>query len=56
LAVPGWGKRGGVLHSYYWDLASQVFYMLYLYTKNAQGDMTPTQVKVQARPVGEEFT
>ena len=55
-AAPGRGKRGGVRLIYYWEPASQTFYMLYLYAKNEQGDLTAAQLKVLARLVREEFT
>ncbi len=54
-AAPGRGKRGGVRLIYYWEPASQTFYMLYLYAKNEQGDLTPGQLKVLAKLVREEF-
>ena len=40
----------------YWESASQTFYMLYLYAKNEQGDLTAAQLKVLARLVREELT
>lgn len=53
--VPGRGKRGGVRLIYYWEPESQTFYMLYLYAKNEQGDLTSGQLKVLAKLVREEF-
>jgi hypothetical protein len=55
-AVPGRGKRGGIRLIYYWEPASQTFYMLYLYAKNEQGDLTAAQIKVLARLVREELS
>ena len=55
-SVPGRGKRGGVRLIYYWDSTGQTFYLVYLYAKNEQGDLTATQLKVLARLVREEFT
>ncbi|MGE0644560.1 MAG: type II toxin-antitoxin system RelE/ParE family toxin [Nitrospira sp.] len=55
-AVPGRGKRGGVRLIYYWEPVNQTFYMLYLYAKNEQEDLTFEQLKVLARLVREEFT
>lgn len=55
-AAPGRGKRGGVRLIYYWEPASQTLYMLYLYAKNEQGDLTATQLKALAKLVREEFT
>lgn len=55
-AAPGRGKRGGVRLIYHWNPTSQTFYMLYLYAKNEQGDLTAAQLKALARLVREEFT
>ena len=55
-AASGRGKRGGVRLIYYWEPTSQTFYMLYLYAKNEQGDLTAAQLKVLAKLVREEFT
>lgn len=52
----GRGKRGGLRLIYYWNQASHTFYMLYLYAKNEQSDLTAAQVKTLARLVREEFT
>jgi hypothetical protein len=49
------GKRGGARVIYHWDKPTQTFYMLYAYTKQEQGDLTPQQVKVLRRLVREEF-
>lgn len=54
-AVPGRGKRSGLRVIYYWVPDEEVFYMLYAYAKNEQGDLTPAQVRVLARLVREEF-
>jgi hypothetical protein len=51
----GRGKRGGVRLIYYWEPIGQTFYMLYLYAKNQQGDLTAAQIKVLAKLVREEF-
>ncbi len=51
----GRGKRGGVRVIYYWAVDENVCYLAYLYAKNAQGDLTPTQLRVLARVVREEF-
>src|SRR3990172_4570791 len=53
--LAGRGKRGGARVIYYWDAATATFYMLYAYTKQEQGDLTPQQVKVLRRLVREEF-
>jgi len=49
------GKRGGVRLIYYWEPKTETFYMLYLYAKNEQGDLTSAQLKVLAKLVREEF-
>ena len=55
-AAEGRGKRGGVRLIYYWEPASQTFYMLYLYAKNEQGDLTADQLKMLAKLVRREFS
>jgi len=54
-AAPGRGKRGGLRVIYYWAAGEQTFYMLYVYAKNEQGDLTPAQVKTLRQVVREEF-
>jgi len=54
-AKPGAGKRGGLRIIYYWDVNEDVFYMLYVYAKNEQEDLTQKQIKFLARLVQEEF-
>jgi mRNA-degrading endonuclease RelE of RelBE toxin-antitoxin system len=51
----GHGKRGGYRIIYYYDSATETFFMLYIYPKNAQEDLTPTQERLLARLVREEF-
>lgn len=54
-AKPGTGKRGGLRIIYYWAPAERAFYMLYAYSKNEQGDVTPAQARQLGRLVREEF-
>ncbi len=54
-AGAGRGKRGGVRIIYYWDAKEDAFYMLYIYAKNEQEDLTPAQLRVLSRIVREEF-
>jgi hypothetical protein len=54
-ARPGAGKRGGVRVIYYWAPGETAFYMLYAYSKNEQGDLTPSQVRLLGQLVREEF-
>ncbi len=54
-ATQGKGKRGGLRLIYFWDKPSGTYYMLFLYRKNEQGDLTKAQVQVLGRLVREEF-
>jgi hypothetical protein len=47
------GKRGGLRVIYYWRVSEETFYMLFLYKKNEQEDLTPVQVKSLQRLVRE---
>jgi mRNA-degrading endonuclease RelE of RelBE toxin-antitoxin system len=51
----GQGKRGGLRIIYFWDEASETFYMLYAYPKSEQEDLTVQQLRVLSRLVREEF-
>ena len=53
--VGGRGKRGGLRVIYYWAEEEEIFYMLFVYPKNVQEDLTPTQLRVLSRLVREEF-
>jgi mRNA-degrading endonuclease RelE of RelBE toxin-antitoxin system len=54
-SLKGKGKRGGVRVIYFWDAESETFYMLSIYRKSAQEDLTPQQRKILSRLVREEF-
>ena len=54
-SAEGRGKRGGLRVIYFWDKTSSTFYMLFLYQKNQQGDLSATQIRALARLVREEF-
>jgi hypothetical protein len=54
-ALPGAGKSGGLRLIYYWSPEESTFYMLYLYSKNEQGDLTRAQIRILRRAVEEEF-
>jgi hypothetical protein len=54
-SLPGTGKRGGLRVLYFWDEATETFYLLYLYRKNRQEDLTARQLRVLSRLVREEF-
>ena len=49
------GKRGGCRVIYYWDKKKETIYMLLIYAKSKQGDLTPSQAKLLSRLVREEF-
>ena len=51
----GGGKRGGLRVIYYWEVASETLYMLTVYRKNDQEDLTPRQAATLQRLVREEF-
>jgi len=53
--IEGRGRRGGLRVIYYWDKVTLTFYMLFLYQKNQQGDLSPSQVRALGRLVREEF-
>lgn len=41
----GSGKRGGLRLIYYWDTPNDTIYMLFIYKKSKQEDLTPEQLK-----------
>ncbi|MEW5816510.1 MAG: type II toxin-antitoxin system RelE/ParE family toxin [Spirochaetota bacterium] len=51
----GHGKSGGYRIIYYWDKSTETIYMLYLYPKNRQEDLTPQQERLLSQLVREEF-
>jgi mRNA-degrading endonuclease RelE of RelBE toxin-antitoxin system len=51
----GHGKRGGYRLIYYWDNGSETFYMLYLYPKNEQENLTVQQARLLRQLVQKEF-
>lgn len=53
--VEGRGKRGGVRTIYYWAVNDDLCYMVYMYAKNEEGDLSPTQIRTLARLVRKEF-
>jgi len=40
---------------YFWAAREAAFYMLYAYAKHEQGDLTPSQARVLAALIREEF-
>lgn len=51
----GRGKRGGARVIYYWRTAFGQIFMLYIFTKNKQTDLTPTQLKQLKKIIDEEY-
>ena len=51
----GMGKRGGLRAIYLWDAVSETCYMLMVYRKNDQENLTPKQVTTLRRLIKEEF-
>jgi mRNA-degrading endonuclease RelE of RelBE toxin-antitoxin system len=41
----GSGKRGGLKLIYFWDVPEDIIYMLLIYKKSKQEDLTPNQLK-----------
>jgi len=54
-AAAGGGKRGGLRVLYYWVAGEQTIYMVYAYSKSAQGDLTRAQIRQLGRRVREEL-
>lgn len=52
---PGMGKRGGLRVIYFWEPPTETFYMLVLYRKGRQEDLSPQQRRTLRRLVAEEF-
>ena len=44
--LPGRGKRGGARIIYSWKRGAGRLYLLFLYPKNVQADLTPAQLRV----------
>ena len=51
----GMGKRGGLRVIYFWEAASETFYMLIMYRKNQQENLSAQQLRTLRRLVVEEF-
>jgi mRNA-degrading endonuclease RelE of RelBE toxin-antitoxin system len=54
-SLRGKGKRGGLRVIYYWKSAEEVIYLLFLYSKNQQGDLTPDQLRWLTRTLEEDL-
>jgi mRNA-degrading endonuclease RelE of RelBE toxin-antitoxin system len=53
--VRGTGKRGGLRVIYYWDIPAETLYLLLVYRKSRQEDLTPAQLKFIQRLLQEEL-
>jgi len=54
-ALAGRGKSGGARVIYYWFVAQAVVYLLLIYAKNEQEDLSPEQLKLLRKTVEAEF-
>jgi hypothetical protein len=54
-ARKGEGNRGGVRTINCWAVDDELCSMVYMYAKNEQRDLSPTQIRAVARVVREEF-
>ena len=52
--LPGAGKRGSLRVIYYFD-QPETIYMLFMYRKNEQEDLTPEQVKSLKKAIKENL-
>ena len=51
----GMGKRGGLRVIYFWEAKSETFYMLTMYRKSEQEELSAGQLRILRRLVAEEF-
>ena len=51
----GGGKRGGLRLIYFWNKDDDTIYMLFVYLKSEQEDLTPSQLRILSRLVREEL-
>jgi hypothetical protein len=54
-AIEGQGKSGGVRVIYYWVVAQDRIFMLYMYPKSKQADLSAEQLKVLKKTVEKEL-
>ncbi|MGO9123106.1 MAG: type II toxin-antitoxin system RelE/ParE family toxin [Desulfomonilaceae bacterium] len=54
-AIERRGKRGGVRVIYYWVVAQNRIFMIYMYPKSKQDDLSPEQLKALKKTVEKEF-
>lgn len=51
----GVGKRGGLRLIYFWNKDDDTIYMLFVYPKSDQEDLTPSQLRILSKLVREEL-
>jgi len=51
----GKDKSGGCLIIYFWDKPTDAIYLLFVYPKSSQEDLTPAQIRILRDMVKEEF-
>ncbi len=51
----GMGKRGGLRVIYFWEAKAETFYMLTMYRKSKQEELSPAQLRILRRLVAKEF-
>ena len=54
-SLPGKGKRGGARVIYYWQRGGEVIYMLFIYSKSRQEDLTREQLRTLSKLVKENL-
>ena len=54
-ALPGRGKSGGARVIYFWFVARSMIFLLAMYAKNEQEDLTADQLKLLRKTVEAEF-
>lgn len=54
-ALPGRGKSGGARVIYFWFVAESVIYLLMIYAKNEQENLTPEQLKLLRKTLEAEL-
>ncbi len=53
--LPGRGKRGGLRVIYYWYTAEDLIYMLLIYSKSQQEDVTPRRLAILRQLIKENL-
>lgn len=53
--IGGRGKRGGTRVIYFWAVQNGIIFMLTIYSKSEQDNLTPNQLRLLKRYVEQEF-